>query len=91
MNEIDPADVARFLLKELNEADGYLYEEDAVDRIEEEYGRVFLVENETGELAIAEAVLDEFLGLTESTIVWDRGARAWRWRDENDSLGPQQA
>lgn len=80
------ASVAAWMLEELK-ANDVLYQSETVYDIEEIFGETFVYENDHGNPAITRAVLAEFRRLTESTVVWDRSERAWRWRDQYDSAG----
>lgn len=81
-----PTTVATWMLEELKAKD-VLYQSETVYDIEETFGDMFVYENQHGNPAISRAVLAEFRRLTESTVVWDRSERAWRWRDQYDGVG----
>ena len=87
----DAAAVARWMLGELETQGGLLYQETVVYDIASEFGDDFVYENENGNLAISQAVLREFRRLTEKTVVWERGTRFWRWREDYDASGKRQA
>jgi hypothetical protein len=80
------ASVAEWMLEELK-ANRVLYQSETVYDIAEVFGETFVYENGLGNPAISRAVLAEFSRLTESTVVWDRSERAWRWRDQYDGAG----
>lgn len=67
-----------------------LYQEDVVFAIEEKFGEPFFYLNDAGNPAIAKSVLSAFRKLTEDTVVWERGERAWRMREPHDEKGRQQ-
>lgn len=90
MGETAPKDAARWMLEQLEEGGGMLYQEDAVYRLAETFGESVVRTNEAGNLAVAPSVLREFRRLTEDTVVWSRSDLAWRWRHEGDSLGSRQ-
>ena len=58
--------------------------------IEREFGPGFIYKNESGNPAIDKRVLREFRELTESNVVWDRLAFAWRHRLPDDAPGRMQ-
>ena len=70
---------------------GDLYQEEAVYEILDRFGEEFVYENENGNWAISKPVLREFQKLTEETVVWERGGRFWRKRQEYDPKGKRQA
>lgn len=65
----------------------YLYQEDVVWKIKQQFGADFVYDNENGNLAISKSVLREFRKLTEEDAVWERGARCWRKRNSIDGSG----
>lgn len=81
-------DVAEAMWEEVQE--DWLYQEHAVQWIEEDFGPEFVYENENGNPAISRAVLREFRKLSETEVVWERGERAWRRRRDSDHPGRQQ-
>jgi hypothetical protein len=85
-DKASPGTIAKWMLNELKSAET-LYQSEVADRLYEEYGLRFVYENDRGNLAINRDVLAEFRTLTETTVVWDRSERAWRWRDEYDGSG----
>ena len=54
------------------------------------FGDDFVYINENGNLAIEKKVLNVFRKLTDDSVVWSRGERMWRLREENDEPGRQQ-
>lgn len=68
----------------------FLYQEQIVYKIKNEFGTEFVYKNRNGNLAIAPEVLSAFRLLTKETHVWDRGSRAWRPRSEHDRPGRAQ-
>jgi hypothetical protein len=81
-----PADVAEWMVEQLKEEDP-LYQEVVVYEIQERFGDEFVYENENGNLAISRKVLSEFRKRTERNVVWERGERLWRKREEYDGDG----
>ncbi len=79
MTEID---VAEFMLKQL-EQEKYLYQDDIVWKIEQEFGEPFFYINENGSYAISKGVLRVFKKLTPN-VVWDRREKCWRFREKYD-------
>lgn len=87
MNEAE--DIAKWMLSEI-EKTGELYQEEAVDMIEEKFGEPYVYENENGNSAIANSVLTAFRKLSGDNIVWSRSERYWRGREDHDEPGRQQ-
>jgi hypothetical protein len=83
-------EVADWMLAKITK-DKEVYQEDVVYEIEKKFGREFVYENESGNIAIGKNVLKEFRKLTEDIVVWERGARFWRMRVKSDPLGKRQA
>ena len=82
-------DVAQWMLQRLHE-NGELYQDEAVDEIERNFGSAFVYENENGNPAIDRGVLREFRRLTGESVVWERGEQLWRRRSTDDEDGRQQ-
>ena len=66
-----------------------LFQDVAAGEIANRFGEEFLYENHAGNLAISRQVLAEFRKLTETSVVWDRGEKAWRLRESFDGPGRQ--
>jgi len=81
-----PSDVARWMLAELDR-ERALYQEDIVWAISQKFGESFTYENQNGNLAIAKEVLSEFRKLTGGSVVWVKGDRYWRFREDHDGKG----
>src|SRR2546423_6362779 len=77
------ADVAAWMVEQLEEKKWGLYQEDAVWDIEKKFGAKFVYENDNGNPAISRGVLKEFRTLTEGKVVWERGSRMWRKRTKS--------
>ncbi|MGA2001185.1 MAG: hypothetical protein ABSG52_14435 [Terriglobales bacterium] len=88
-NSYTARDVAEFMVKEL-QREGTLYQDCAVDSIVRNFGEQFIYENENGNPAISVEVLAEFRKLTPR-IVWEKGERCWRTREEYDEKGRAQS
>ena len=82
--------VAQWMLEELHRVK-YLYQQDAVFAIETKFGGPFFYINEAGNPAIDKKVLSAFKKMTGDTVVWERGERVWRMREEYDTQGRQQS
>ena len=84
-----PGEVARWMFEQLKQV-RYLYQEVVVYQIIERFGEQFTYINENGNPAINREVLTAFRKLTERTVVWERGDRVWRFREDDDEPGRQQ-
>ena len=83
-------DVAEWMLDQFGEQRRrWLNQETAVAKIRDEFGPEWSYRNRAGHWAIAEPVLAEFRRLSEDSVIWDRGFRAWRLRIDRDSPGRQ--
>jgi len=87
---ITPKDIAEWMLEELKREE-YLYQEVVVYEIASKFGEEFTYINENGNLAIDRQVLREFRNLTENIVVWVRGDRFWRFREDFDNPEKRQA
>ncbi|SFB35276.1 hypothetical protein SAMN04515620_14837 [Collimonas sp. OK607] len=81
--------VAQWMLGEI-ERDNVLYQETAVFEIAEKFGERFTSENERGNVSINKLVLAAFRKISEKSVVWVRGDRMWRKREDFDDAGRQQ-
>lgn len=77
------------MLAEVQRTD-YLYQETAAYDIASRFGEAFTYTNQNGNLAIDKKVLAAFKKLSGETIIWERGQRVWRKRQEYDEPGRQQ-
>lgn len=84
-----PDDVASWMLSELQRK-GCLHQEVVVYDIETKFGKEFIYHNINGNPAIGKKVLAAFNKLTTDSVVWERGARLWRLREQYDGPGRQQ-
>jgi hypothetical protein len=82
-------DVAKWMVERLEDR-RFLYQEDTVYAIKHEFGDDFVYINGNGNLAIVKPVLDAFNKLTPD-VVWLRGERCWRKREQYDKPGRQQS
>ncbi|WP_376699891.1 DUF6953 family protein [Burkholderia cepacia] len=80
------ADVVRWMLGEL-ERDGCLYQDDVVDYLVKAKREDLATENADGNLVVGKQVLAEFRKLTETTVVWVKPDRYWRYRVPEDEPG----
>lgn len=78
-------DVAQWMKSEL-ENTNWLYQETVVYKIKELFGVTFVYLNANGNLSIDKKVLAKFRKLTNDTVIWDRGEKAWRKRQGYDAL-----
>lgn len=79
-------DVAAFLLQRLTE-ERLLSQDVAVSEIAHRFGEAFVYDNQNGNPAIRADVLREFRKLTPDTVVWERGEKLWRFREDYDPPG----
>lgn len=89
MTEHTPEDVARYMLRRLQET-SYLYQEQIVYEIQSKFGERFTYTNENGNLAIDRLVLKEFRELSGEDVVWERSERLWRRRASYDPQDKRQ-
>jgi hypothetical protein len=82
------AEVAEWMMRKLD--DGYLYQQMAADQIRENFGEEHVYRNRNGNLAISEAVLVSFRNMSGHGVIWERGQRCWRKREQRDRSGRQQ-
>jgi hypothetical protein len=84
-----PEQVAAWMLAEVQRTD-YLYQETVVYDIASRFGDAFTYINQNGNLAIDKKVLAAFKKLSGEAIIWERGQRLWRKRQEYDEPGRRQ-
>jgi hypothetical protein len=82
-------DIAKWMLAKI-EAKKWLYQETVVYEISKTFGKEFVYQNASGNLAIGKQVLKNFKKLTSVTVVWDRGEKAWRKVRDNESYNGRQ-
>ena len=80
----NPKTIAKWMLEELTREET-LYQEEVVNDIVSKFGEEFAYINNNGNLAIDKQVVLEFRILTEKTVVWERGERFWRFREDYDN------
>lgn len=69
------------------EKHGCIYQDDVVDHLVKAGADELLRENSDGNLVVGLAVLDAFKAITETTVVWVKPDRYWRWRVVEDETG----
>jgi hypothetical protein len=84
-----PADVAQWMVQEI-EREGMLYQDEAAANIASKFGDEFTYDNDNGNTAIRRDVLAVFRKLTDDFVVWERGERLWRKREQQDEKGKRQ-
>jgi len=84
-----PQRVAAWMVAELERV-GLLDQESAVWHIKQRFGDRFVYDNANGNLAIGKDVLKAFRGLTGDSVIWERGTRTWRKREQHDLPGRRQ-
>ena len=77
---------AKWMLQELQKHN-CIYHDDVVDYLVKGNLEVLLRENTDGNLVIGREVLNAFRDLTETTVVWVKPDRYWRFRVEEDESG----
>ena len=80
------AEVAAWMAKEVRAA-GELFQKEAAATIADTFGGGHVYPNPKGNLAISKAVLTAFRELTREDVLWIRGRRFWRLREEADGPG----
>ncbi len=78
--------VAVWMLTQV-EKHGCIYQDDVVDYLVKAGAEELLRENSDGNLVVGRAVLDAFKAITETTVVWVKPDRYWRWRVVEDEPG----
>nr|WP_279088459.1 hypothetical protein [Comamonas thiooxydans] len=81
-----PAAVAAWMLAQIK-LEGCIYQDDVVDYLVKANQEDLITENSDGNQVVGRAVLDAFRKLTETTVVWVKPDRYWRWRVAEDEPG----
>lgn len=81
-----PEEAAAWMLTELQK-NGCIYQDDAVDYLVKKKSEHLLRENSDGNLVLGRALLDSFMAITQTTVVWVKPDRYWRWRVAEDEPG----
>ena len=69
------------------EIHGCLYQDDTVDHLLKSKADDLLRENADGNLVLGRSVLNAFKELNETTVVWVRPDKYWRFRVKEDEEG----
>jgi len=80
----DVTDVADWMLQRVLE-ERILYQDVAVSEIAARFGDSFAGVNVNGNLSISPKVLTAFRNCSAENVVWERGERAWRIREDYDT------
>lgn len=83
---IKPSDVAQWMLAELQKH-GCIYQDDVVDYLVKSKADSLLRENSDGNLVVGREILEAFKHGTETTVVWVKPDRYWRFRVSEDEPG----
>lgn len=81
-----PGTVAEWMFAQVQE-EGCIYQDDVVDYLVKAKREDLLTENADGNQVVGKAVLAAFRKLTETTVVWVKPDRYWRFRVEEDEPG----
>jgi len=81
-----PSDVAHWMSDQLQRY-GCIYQDDVVDYLVRSKLEGFLRENSDGNLVVGREILDAFKTLTQTTVVWVKPERYWRFRVAEDEPG----
>lgn len=86
MKSTTPEQIAQWMLEQL-EREKYLYQSVVVFDISEKFGDEFTTINENGNMAIRKDILTKFRKLTGDSVIWERGQKLWRNREQYDEPG----
>ncbi|MFH0021141.1 DUF6953 family protein [Pseudomonas fluorescens] len=78
--------IIEWMLTKLNE-DTCIYQDDVVDHLLKSEAEDFLIENADGNVVLGRKVLEGFRKATETTVVWVKPGRYWRFRVAEDEPG----
>lgn len=81
-----PEAVAAWMLAQV-EREGCIYQDDVVDYLVKAKREDLLTENAEGNQVLGKSVLAAFRKVTETTVVWVKPERYWRWRVAEDEPG----
>lgn len=79
------SEVANWMLAQVKKH-GCIYQDDVVDYLVK-VGAELLRENGDGNLVIGRAVLEAFMAISSTSVVWVKPDRFWRWRVAEDEPG----
>ncbi|WP_305838745.1 DUF6953 family protein [Photobacterium leiognathi] len=74
-------------MQSMLDTDGCLYQDDVVDFLVKKQKEELLRENADGNLVIGRPVLNAFKKLNESSVVWVKADKYWRFRVPEDEDG----
>ena len=74
-------------MQSILDTDGCLYQDDVVDFLVKNQKEELLRENADGNLVIGRPVLNAFKKLNESSVVWIKPDKYWRFRVPEDEDG----
>ncbi|EMV9318852.1 hypothetical protein AADU72_004443 [Vibrio vulnificus] len=74
-------------MQSILDTDGCLYQDDVVDFLVKNQQEELLRENADGNLVIGRPVLNAFKKLNESSVVWVKPDKYWRFRVPEDEDG----
>lgn len=83
---MDAESVARWMLAQV-EREGCIYQDDVVDYLVKSKREDLLAENSDGNQVVGRDVLTAFKKLTQTTVVWVKPDRYWRFRVAEDEPG----
>lgn len=83
---MEAKEVTSWMLTQV-EKHGCIYQDDVIDFLVKAGAEELLRENSDGNLVVGLAVLDAFKAMTETTVVWVKPDRYWRWRVTEDEPG----
>ena len=83
---MEAGEVASWMLAQV-EKHGCIYQDDVVDYLVKAGVEELLRENSDGNLVVGRAVLEAFKAITDTTVVWVKPDRYWRWRVAEDESG----
>ncbi|WP_411960981.1 DUF6953 family protein [Pseudomonas mandelii] len=81
-----PDSVALWMLEKIRN-ESCIYQDDVVDFLVKSNQEALLVENADGNQVLGRNVLTSFRKLTDSTVVWVKPDRYWRFRVDEDEPG----
>jgi hypothetical protein len=86
---VKSVDVAAWMMERIT-AEGALYQDVAASEIASRFGQEFVIINMAGNVGLSKPVLAAFNKLSGDGVVWCRGERYWRNREDFDLPGRQQ-
>ena len=81
-----PEKIADWMLSEVQKH-GCIYQDDVVDYLVRAKADDLLRENSDGNLVVGQRVLSAFKAITETSVVWVKPDRYWRFRVAEDEPG----